>query len=115
MSGVRFPHGGGHNVKYICGPSILSFPGGEPIQPGDAFEHDFSIEGPEGEHGPAREAALIAAEAIAVAPPLPPVVQVADVAPPQSEPVVECVASTVSVDAVVDDVRPVRRRAEKKE
>ena len=56
-------------MKYICGPSILSFPGGEPIQPGESFEHDFSVEGPHGEHGPAREAALIAAEAIAVAPP----------------------------------------------
>lgn len=56
-------------MRYICGPSTLRLTGrNEPIQPGETFDHDFSADGPDGEHGPAREAALIAAEAIVVAP-----------------------------------------------
>jgi hypothetical protein len=50
-------------AKYTAGPSRLSL-GGQPIQPDQSFEHDFSVDGPEGEHGPGREAALLAAGAI---------------------------------------------------
>ena len=52
--------------KYLnCGTSVLRLRGhAEPCQPGQAVEHDFSVDGPEGEHGPAREAALIAAGAL---------------------------------------------------
>jgi hypothetical protein len=36
------------------------------IIPGDRFEHDFSQDGPEGPHGPAREGALLTAGAITI-------------------------------------------------
>lgn len=49
--------------RYTVGPSTVHVTG-IPSQPGDVIEHDFSINGPEGEHGPAREAALIAAGAL---------------------------------------------------
>lgn len=53
--------------RYIAGDSVLRLTGGvEAIQPGQSFEHDFSETGPEGEHGPAREAAMIASGAIRV-------------------------------------------------
>ncbi|MGE0450841.1 MAG: hypothetical protein AB7Q29_14805 [Vicinamibacterales bacterium] len=53
---------------YISGPSVLHLAGHpEPIQPGSLFLHDFSAQGPDGEHGPAREAALLAGGAIALA------------------------------------------------
>lgn len=60
---------GSHDVKtYISGPSVLHLAGHpEPIQPGSLFLHDFSAQGPEGEHGPAREAALLAGGAMAFA------------------------------------------------
>lgn len=47
-------------AKYLVGPSVWNG-----HQPGSTVEHDFSETGPEGEHGPAREAALIAAGALA--------------------------------------------------
>ena len=51
--------------KYTVGPSTVHLTGhAKPAQPGETVEHDFSITGPEGEHGPAREAALIAAGAV---------------------------------------------------
>ena len=50
---------------YKVGPSVLSLTGHDtPAQPGEAVEHDFSVAGPEGEHGPAREQALITAGAL---------------------------------------------------
>lgn len=52
-------------MRYVAGPSVLQLTGhAVPIQPGESFEHDFSATGPEGEHGPAREAALLAAGSI---------------------------------------------------
>lgn len=57
---------------YIAGPSRLQMTGAaDLIQPGQSFEHDFSADGPEGEHGPAREAAMIASGAISRAPDAP--------------------------------------------
>lgn len=58
-------------ATYVCGPSRLSLTGhAQAIQPGSTFEHDFSETGPEGIHGLAREAALLAGGALL----LPPVV-----------------------------------------
>lgn len=51
-------------TKYRVGPSVLQLTGAEPAQPGATVDHDFSVDGPDGEHGPAREAALIAAGAL---------------------------------------------------
>lgn len=52
-------------AKYLSGPSTLWLTGrSDPVLPGTAFEHDFSVDGPEGEHGPDREAALLAAGAL---------------------------------------------------
>ena len=52
-------------AKYTVGPSTLNLTGhSEPAQPGTIVEHDFSLTGPDGEHGPARETALIAAGAL---------------------------------------------------
>lgn len=52
-------------ATYLCGPSVLQLTGhAEPVRPGSTFAHDFTIGGPEGEYGPAREAALIAAGAM---------------------------------------------------
>ena len=51
--------------KYTVGPSVVQLTGHEkPAKPGDTVEHDFSLTGPDGEHGPAREAAAIAAGAL---------------------------------------------------
>lgn len=51
--------------KYTVGPSTVHLTGHDtPAQPGEIVEHDFSPAGPDGEHGPGREAALIAAEAL---------------------------------------------------
>lgn len=56
-------------AKYLNGPSTLQLTGQPvPVQPGATFDHDFSVDGPEGEFGPSREAALIAAGAITPAP-----------------------------------------------
>lgn len=46
-------------AKYTVGPSVWNG-----HLPGVVVEYDFSPAGPEGEHGPAREAALIAAGAL---------------------------------------------------
>lgn len=46
-------------AKYTVGPSIW-----HGHAPGEVVEYDFSPSGPEGEHGPAREAMLIAAGAL---------------------------------------------------
>lgn len=55
-------------ASYLCGPSVLRLTGHtEAVQPGASFDHDFSVTGPEGEHGPAREAALIASGAASLA------------------------------------------------
>ena len=52
-------------MTYLAGPSRLWLSGHlGPIEPGEAFEHDFSDEGADGQHGPSRERALIAAGAI---------------------------------------------------
>ena len=58
--------------QYVVGPSWVALTGHPfSVSPGSTVEHDFSIAGPDGEHGPAREAALIASGAlIPVAPPL---------------------------------------------
>lgn len=48
---------------YRVGPTPLVF-AGRIAAPGASFTYDFSLEGPEGEHGPAREAALLAAGAL---------------------------------------------------
>ena len=50
--------------KYTVGPSHVQLTGGAPAEPGAIVEHDFSVDGPDGEHGPGREAALIAAGAL---------------------------------------------------
>lgn len=51
--------------KYTVGPCVLCLTGHEkPAKEGETVEHDFSINGPDGEHGPAREAALILAGAV---------------------------------------------------
>jgi hypothetical protein len=51
--------------QYIAGRSRLRLKGhAEPVEPGQAFVHDFGPKGPEGIHGPAREAALLASGAI---------------------------------------------------
>lgn len=51
--------------KYVVGPCVLSLTG-HPMsaKEGDIVEHDFSVQGPDGVHGPARETALIAAGAL---------------------------------------------------
>ena len=52
-------------AKYTVGPSTVHLTGhDEPAAAGSVVDHDFSITGPDGEHGPAREAALIAAGAL---------------------------------------------------
>lgn len=52
-------------MRYTVGPSVLSLTGHDtPSQPGETVEHDFSPSGPDGEHGPAREQALITAGAL---------------------------------------------------
>lgn len=60
-------------AKYLnCGSSVLHLIGHkDQCQPGQSIEHDFSINGPEGEHGPSREAALIAAGALKLIDPEP--------------------------------------------
>ena len=55
-------------MRYLVGPSVLQLTGAEPAQPGATVDHDFSVDGPDGEHGPAREAALIAAGALTPVP-----------------------------------------------
>ena len=51
--------------RYTVGPSTVHLTGhAQASQPGELVEHDFSIAGPDGEHGPAREAALITAGAL---------------------------------------------------
>ena len=51
--------------KYIVGPSTVHLRGhATPAKYGSEIEHDFSVDGPHGEHGPAQEAALIAAGAL---------------------------------------------------
>ena len=51
--------------KYTVGPSRVLLTGhAESCEPGCTVEHDFSVNGPDGEHGPAREAAMIAAGAL---------------------------------------------------
>ena len=55
--------------QYNVGPSTVQLKGhATPAQPGEVVEHDFSLTGPDGEHGPARETALIAAGARTPAP-----------------------------------------------
>lgn len=52
-------------AKFTVGPSTVHLTGhATPAQPGETVDHDFSITGPDGEHGPSREAALIAAGAL---------------------------------------------------
>ena len=51
-------------ARYLVGPSPLTLTGAQLAQPGETVEHDFSINGPDGAHGPGREAALIAAGAL---------------------------------------------------
>ena len=51
-------------MKYRSGPSRLSFPE-QAVQPETDFERDFTADG---EHGPACEAAMVAAGAIVVVP-----------------------------------------------
>ena len=52
-------------AKYTLGPSTLHLTGHPAAAaPGSVLDHDFSVTGPDGEHGPAREAALIAAGAL---------------------------------------------------
>jgi len=46
-------------AKYTVGPCVWNG-----HQPGVVVEHDFSADGPDGDHGPEREAALIAAGAL---------------------------------------------------
>ena len=60
-------------AKYLnCGTSALTLTGHTvPCRPGETVEHDFSLTGPDGEHGPSREAALIAAGALKPADPEP--------------------------------------------
>lgn len=65
-------------ARYEAGPSVLWIDGGR-VEPGRVFEHDFSLAGPDGAHGPAREAALLAAGAVRR---LDPVVEVAASVPP---------------------------------
>lgn len=51
--------------QYKVGPSRVHLNGHkDACEPGCIVEHDFSITGPEGEHGPAREAAMVAAGAL---------------------------------------------------
>ena len=51
--------------RYQVGPSALHLTGHTgATEPGGTVDHDFSIDGPDGEHGPAREAALIDAGAL---------------------------------------------------
>lgn len=61
--------------QYRVGPSVtlrlLGHP--TPSVSGDLVDHDFSATGPEGEHGPAREAALLATGALERVLPHPPV------------------------------------------
>ncbi len=65
---------------YRSGESALRLLGhAADVLPHTEFEHDFSVDGPEGEHGPAREAAMIASGAIA------PVVPEIAAAAPQPE------------------------------
>lgn len=55
--------------RYLCGPSVLRLAGhAAATRPGQIVEHDFSATGPEGEHGPAREAALLASRALQLPP-----------------------------------------------
>ena len=52
-------------ASYTVGPSVVQLTGhAKAAQPGEKVEHDFSVTGPDGEHGPARETALIAAGAL---------------------------------------------------
>lgn len=71
--------------RYVCGNSVLRLTGrtDDPILPGTTFDYDFSAEGPEGVHGPAREAALVAAGAILTPAEMspPPLVKVSVAAP----------------------------------
>lgn len=51
--------------RYTVGPCTLTLTGHDgACKEGDTVDHDFSINGPDGEHGPARETALIAAGAL---------------------------------------------------
>lgn len=71
-------------AKYTVGPSTLHLIGHEtPAVPGETVDHDFSITGPDGEHGPAREAALIAAGALTPVVDQPSARRRADLAPSQ--------------------------------
>ncbi len=50
---------------YLVGPSVVRLTGhATASQPGSRVEHDFGLTGPDGEHGPAREAALLACGAL---------------------------------------------------
>lgn len=100
--------------KYISAPeTTLRLTGrSEPVNPGDTFEHDFSETGPEGEHGPAREAALLAAGAVTRAEPEP----VAEPAEPVAEPIAEPIAEPAAPEAAqTTDESPARSTRRKKE
>ena len=53
---------------YIVGPSVVRLTGHTTSSaPGSRLEHDFGPDGPDGVHGAAREAALLACGALVVA------------------------------------------------
>lgn len=51
--------------RYLVGPSTVRLTGhARAAEPGAIVEHDFSVDGPDGIHGPAQEAALVSAGAL---------------------------------------------------